>query len=231
MKLLMILLSVFFIEQALTAEIINSGRSGQNSAKIVYRYKNDVLNKKPDLVVLMAGTNDSINSYAALPPGAFKNNLLKLIKLTQAKGIKMVLVEIPPAYEAYLVKRHKPAFFKKRSAQKRIKDVNDVLASVAKNKKIPLVKIHDLLVPVNDKANCLIRNLANCKKEDGVHPTPKGYAIIAKAVYNVIKKNKLPYKRIVCVGDSITYGVHVKKSGTADIDAETYPGQLAKLLQ
>lgn len=230
MKTAIILCGIIF-GGSLMAEIINAGIGGHSSAMILRRYQRDVLAQKPDLIILLAGTNDSINSYAAVSPDVFKQNLLKLIDLTQAKGIKMLLLEIPPAYEAYLRKRHKKGFFNKKSAKERVQRINSIIANIAKNKKISLVKIHDLLLPVSDKANCLIRNRANSKVEDGVHPTPQGYKVIAKAVYHAIQTNKLPYSKIVCIGDSITYGVHIKKQGTADLDAETYPGQLAKLLQ
>ena len=230
MKIVMILCGIFF-GVSLMAEVINAGVGGQTSGMIISRYKRDALNKNPDLIVLLVGTNDSINSNAAVSLDIFKRNLLKLVNLTQTKKIKMLLVEIPPAYEAYLIKRHNPDFFNKKSAQERIKDINNIITSVAKDKKVPLVKIHNSLAPVTGKADCLIRNLANCKTEDGVHPTHKGYKLIAKAIYNAIKRNKLPCKKVVCIGDSITYGVHVKKQGTAEPDAETYPGQLAKLLQ
>lgn len=231
MKMKIILCAMFLCGISLMAEVINAGKGGHTSARILNRYQRDALNKKPDLIVLMVGTNDSINSYAAVSPSVFKRNLLKLVNLTQAKGIKILLVETPPAYEAYLRKRHKPKFFDVKSANERLRAINTIITSIAEDKKVPLVKIYDLLAPVTGKVGCLIRNRANCKTEDGVHPTPKGYKLIAKAVYDAIKKNKLSTKKVICIGDSITYGVHVKKQGTADLDAETYPGQLAQLLQ
>jgi lysophospholipase L1-like esterase len=230
MKITIILCGIL-LGVSLMAEVINAGIGGHSSGMIMKRYQKDVLAQKPDLVILLAGTNDSLNSYVAVSPDVFKQNLLKLVDLTQARGIKILLIEIPPAYEAYLIKRHKTGFFSKKSAKERIEEINNIIFNVAKDKKLPLVKIHDLLLPVTDKADCLIRNRANSKSEDGVHPTPEGYKLIAKAVYHAIKINKLSHKKIVCIGDSITYGVHVKKQGTADLDAETYPGKLAGLLQ
>ena len=222
-----LLLLILFVGISSMAEIINAGIGGENTDKILARFQKDALKRKPDLVILMAGTNDTVNSYAALPPTKYKQNLLKLVSLSQKKGIKIILVEIPPAYEKYLRKRHKKTFFDKKSASERIKVSNKILADVAKAKKIPLVKIHDLFLPVTEKKGCLIRNKSNCKVEDGIHPTPAGYKVIAKAIYDTIIKNKIPHKKIVCIGDSITYGIHVKGAGTSF--GECYPGILNKL--
>jgi len=41
---------------------------------------------------------------------------------------------------------------------------------------------------------------------------------------------KLPYTRVVCAGDSLTYGVYLKGKGKAEPDGETYPSELFRQL-
>jgi len=43
-------------------QVINSGIKGNTTTDILGRLKKDVLDKKPDLVILMVGTNDMLNS-------------------------------------------------------------------------------------------------------------------------------------------------------------------------
>ena len=58
----------------------------------------------------------------------------------------------------------------------------------------------------------------------------EGCKVIAENVYKAVKTNYPEAKTVVCLGDSITYGVYMTGKGSADIDADTYPGQLCKML-
>ena len=49
-------------------------------------------------------------------------------------------------------------------------------------------------------------NEANSNTTDGLHPTPEGYRVIAPAVYHTIIHHRLTGTRILCFGDSITFG-------------------------
>jgi len=69
----------------------------------------------------------------------------------------------------------------------------------------------------------LIQNELNSGKTDGVHPTAEGYRLMGVVVYDCIIQQKLPQKRIVCFGDSITHG----DGGT---EGHSYPAYLKKLL-
>ena len=44
-------------------EIINAGKSGNNTVKALKRFQNDVLDKKPDFCLVMFGSNDVVNIY------------------------------------------------------------------------------------------------------------------------------------------------------------------------
>ncbi len=43
-------------------EVLNKGVAGNNSKDLMVRVDNDVINEQPDLVIIMVGTNDMINS-------------------------------------------------------------------------------------------------------------------------------------------------------------------------
>jgi len=71
-------------------------------------------------------------------------------------------------------------------------------------------------------------NVINAGVADGVHPTSQGYALIAAVIYQAIRDYRLPAERIVCLGDSITFGAHMPGAGTAT--GLTYPARLVALL-
>ncbi len=102
---------------------------------------------------------------------------------------------------------------------------NQIITHVAVAQNAVLVDIHGLFDgKVNMDADSLIINPANSSMDDGVHPTAQGYQVIADAVYSAIVNNGLSKGKIICFGDSITYGTYMAGAGTAT--GETYPGQL-----
>ena len=101
---------------------------------------------------------------------------------------------------------------------------------LAAEKNYLLADFHQIVaqkIPL-DSAESYLRNPANTGDNDGVHPTRTGYAVLSKLLAEIIEKNNLSKERIVCLGDSITFGAHMPGAGTAY--GYSYPGQLAKLL-
>ena len=93
--------------------------------------------------------------------------------------------------------------------------------------------VYDAFVKLNvpkHNSDDFIRNEKNSNARDGVHPTPKGYELIAKKVFNYLRSTKTVFSgmKIICLGDSTTNGVHVIGAGTAT--GETFPGVLCRLL-
>ena len=215
---------------ASAVEVVNAGRPGWNSRQLREIFDAELAKNKPDLVVLMAGTNDNLNSYNLIPPAEYRENLEVMVKAAQASGAKVLLCEIPNACEELMRKRHKPDFFRNEIAAAKVKRANETVAAVADSCNVPLLKTTEALGAATTDAASLFRNPANSGNEDGVHPTPNGYFRFADAVAKRIRAEKWSPKRILCVGDSITYGVNVKGAGSAAPDAETYPARLAKEL-
>ena len=96
--------------------------------------------------------------------------------------------------------------------------------------KVSLVDLYKLIDPVDESAESLILNPANSNRRDGMHFNAKGNQLVAENVAHCCRKYYPEARRIVCLGDSLTYGVYMPGKGTAEIDAMTYPGILNKLL-
>ena len=138
---------------------------------------------------------------------------------------------IPPCYEPHLLTRHPAEFYGTAGPSGVIRQANEAVRSVAKESGAVLVDLNVLftvLGEIGPGAGCVLRNEANSKSADGVHPTAAGYRLIATAVFQAIQDRQLPHAKIVCFGDSITFGANMAGAGKAEGD--TYPGYLARLL-
>lgn len=206
--------------------VINAGVGGNNTDDMLKRINKDCLAHKPELTVLMAGTND-MNSRKYIPLEQYRKNMATLIEKIQASKSKVLLMTILPFYEPYLLTRHDPAFYGTDGPAKRRAAVNETIKSLAVQYNTELLDLGTLFEKVGkvglDK-DSLIQNEANSQKTDGIHPTPNGYRFIGMAVYEHIRLQKLPQGRIVCFGDSIT-------AGDGGVQKESYPAYLNKLLK
>jgi lysophospholipase L1-like esterase len=84
--------------------IFNTGVNGHNTADLLFRLEEDVLSKKPELVILMIGTNDMLNEQNILPYDIYKTNYQKLITRIKQHA-KLVLMTIAPINETYIYER------------------------------------------------------------------------------------------------------------------------------
>lgn len=205
--------------------IINAGVGGNNTADLLKRVDTDCLSHKPDLTILMAGTND-MNSQKHIPLPQYEENMRTIITKITDINSQLLLMTILPAYEPYLYTRHPKAFYEPEGYGKRNLQVNNVLRKIADDHKLPLLDMHHIFEKagnIGEDADSLIKNEINSKKTDGIHPTPDGYRTMAVAIFEFITQHQLPYNRLVCFGDSITLG-------DGGIEGKSYPAYLKKLL-
>jgi lysophospholipase L1-like esterase len=86
------------------AQVINTGIRGNNTEDAARRFQKDVLDKKPDLVVLQFGINDSAVDVWKQPPAEkprvdltdFRKNLQYFISTLKTRGVKVVLMTPNP---------------------------------------------------------------------------------------------------------------------------------------
>lgn len=206
--------------------VVNAGVGGNNTKDLLKRLEKDCLGHKPDLTILMVGTND-MNHGKYVPPDKYRQNLEQLAGTIKSRGSQVLLMTILPFYEPYLLTRHPAEFFGTEGPSGKRTAMNNIIRSVADAQNVSLLDIGTIFEKVGKIGtgkDCLLRNEVNSGKTDGVHPTPNGYRFLALAVSQYIQYHQLPQGRIVCFGDSIT-------RGDGSIDAESYPAYLKKLLQ
>lgn len=152
---------------------INRGISGQTTPQMLIRFRPDVINLKPKLVVILAGTNDIAGNTGPSTLEMIEDNLASMADLAKANGIKVVLCSVLPAYDY----PWKPGL----EPYKKILELNKWIKNFAeKNGNIYL-----------DYYSAMVDERPGLKAEyssDGVHPNKLGYSIMAPLVEKAISK-------------------------------------------
>lgn len=76
--------------------LANTGIAGNTSAQMLARWQGDVLAYRPDVVLLMIGTNDIVSGGTTTQLATLMNNIEKMVLQAQAQGVLVVLCT-PPA--------------------------------------------------------------------------------------------------------------------------------------
>ncbi|RKD12775.1 hypothetical protein BCY91_11015 [Pelobium manganitolerans] len=225
------LLITFFVAQAQRV-VVNKGIGGNNSADLLKRIDKDVIAQSSDMVILMVGTNDMVNSKKFISYEVYRKNYDTLVSKMRSCGIIPILLSSPPIDTGYLFQRHVRTLFTENPNHKILK-INAFQKNYADSLGLHFIDIYQAFTNVgspNGSCKSLIINECNKGIADGIHPTEKGYKFIADKIYRYLKHNKLlkPDMEIICFGDSITYGAYMNGEGTATGD--TYPAALHRKL-
>lgn len=209
--------------------IINCGHPGYNSVQLFEILEEQIISVSPDMVCLMAGTNDCLNSHNSIELWEYKQNICNIIDRLSKKDITVVLLTIIPCIENELLQRHSSCFYSPNTPNEKIELYNNALLEIAADKNVLISDVHKAFVSDDCFEVNLLRNKDNSGESDGVHPTPEGYELIASVVVDTINHMKDSLSQIICYGNSITYGVHVQNAGSSD--GQTYPAMLKKYLE
>ncbi len=215
----------------MNCEVVNAGSPGRNTRAILSSLDSEVLSRKPELTVLLAGTNDSLNSAALLPLADSSANLSEIVAKLRGSGSKILMLTPPPFHKPYLLARHPAEAYGSEGPETRLNKFVAMQRRLCGALSIPLVDLNRIfaaLGEIGEGPTSLLRNKANSNSEDGIHPTADGYRLVAACVYQAILDLNLPRGRIVCAGDSMTYGLNM--AGMGSCVGESYPARLQALL-
>jgi lysophospholipase L1-like esterase len=143
---------------------INRGISGQTTAQMLVRFRQDVIALKPAAVVILAGTNDIAGNTGPATQAMIEDNLKSMAELAKAHGIAVVLSSVLPVSEYPWQRGVQPAG--------KVRALNKALREYAQANALVYLDYH---TPMADAAGGLDARLAR----DGVHPTAAGYARMA----------------------------------------------------
>jgi acyl-CoA thioesterase I len=156
---------------------INRGIDGQTTPQMLVRFRQDVIDVHPKVVVVLAGTNDIAGVTGPARNEDIEANYASMAELAQAHGIRMVFASVLPVHN--YTQDAKESFALR--PRKRILALNEWLKDYcAKNRLVYL----DYFSALVDDRGMLKRELA----DDGLHPTNAGYKIMAPLAENAIQK-------------------------------------------
>jgi len=78
---------------------VNRGISGQTTPQMLLRFRQDVINLKPAVVVILAGINDIAGNTGPTTIDEIANNIYSMAELARSHNIKVVLCSVLPAAE------------------------------------------------------------------------------------------------------------------------------------
>lgn len=215
-----------------TIAVVNSGISGNTTRNLLDRIHSDAVNHHPDLAIVMVGTNDMLNSRKMISYKEYKQNLEQITLKLKAEGSQVLLMSPPPVDSAYLFERHDKALYKE-SPNVIMDSVSHIIEEIASKNNVLYLNLFEMFQKMDlpkHNQDIYFRNAMNSGKRDGVHPTKIGYKLIGDRVFEFLSANKLlsKYRKILCFGDSITFGAGAKGGGT--VTGDNYPSFLYQRL-
>jgi lysophospholipase L1-like esterase len=158
---------------------VDRGISGQISPQLLIRFRQDVINLKPKVVIILAGSNDIAGNTGHVTIDNIMDNIKSMAELARLHRIKVILCKYLPVYEYPWNKRIKAA--------DSIVNLNEKIEAYAKARNYTLL---DYWKPLVDERKGQRAELT----VDGVHPNLAGYKIM-KGVTDVAIKKALKNKR------------------------------------
>jgi lysophospholipase L1-like esterase len=169
---------------------VNRGISGQTTSQMLLRFRPDVIDLKPKVVVILAGTNDISGNTGPMTLEAIEGNLASMVELAHANGINVVLASVLPVSDYNANKAGEKIIRTVQRPPAQILALNTWIKNFCAERKLVYLDYFSATV---DAQGFLKAEIAN----DGLHPNAKGYEImkaLAENAVNTALKMKQPKK-------------------------------------
>ena len=151
---------------------VNRGIGGQTTPQMLVRFRQDVVNLNPKVVVILAGTNDIAGNTGPMTLEETMDNLKSMAEIAISNDVKVVLSSVLPAYDYPWRKGLKP--------NEKIPALNEMIKAYVKENNLVYL---DYFSAMTNGNNGLKENLGY----DGVHPNTEGYKVMAPLAEKAIK--------------------------------------------
>ena len=153
---------------------INRGIGGQTTPQMLIRFKPDVVDLKPEIVVILAGTNDIAGNTGPSNAKMITDNIFSMAEIAKAYQMKVVLSSILPVYEYDWAREIK-------DPPSTIQAVNDALNQYASDHGLIYL---DYFSSMSDERQGLNSDYTS----DGVHPNESGYILMSSLAEEVLSE-------------------------------------------
>jgi lysophospholipase L1-like esterase len=156
---------------------LNRGIGGQTTPQMLVRFRQDVIDLHPKVVVILAGTNDISGNTGSMRLEDIEADYASLAELAEAHDVRVVFSSVLPVHN-YTEKAKD--FFAQRSPEK-ILELNRWLKNYCEGRRLVYLDYFSAMV---DDKGLLRKDLA----DDGLHPNTAGYKMMAPMAEAAIAK-------------------------------------------
>ena len=156
---------------------VNRGIGGQTTPQMLVRFRQDVIDLHPKMVVILAGTNDIAGNTGPMRNEDIEANLASMAELARVHEIRVVFSSVLPVHN--YTDKSKDFFAQRPTA--RILELNTWLKDYCAKNGVVYLDYFSALV---DDKGLLKKELA----DDGLHPNDAGYKIMAPLAEAAIAK-------------------------------------------
>jgi len=156
---------------------VNRGIGGQTTPQMLVRFRQDVIELHPKVVVILAGTNDIAGNTGPMRNEDIEANCASFAELAKVNGIRVVFSSVLPVHN--YTERSKELFAQRSPT--RILELNEWLKKYCAENKIVYLDYFSAMV---DDKGLLKKDVA----DDGLHPNDAGYKIMVPLAEAAIAK-------------------------------------------
>ena len=156
---------------------INRGIGGQTTPQMLVRFRQDVIDLHPKVVVILAGTNDIAGNTGPMRLEDIEANYASMAELARAHDIRVIYSSVLPVHN---YTPQSQSLFAQRSPEKILELNRWMKTYVAAH---PDCLYLDYFTATVDDKGLMKEELA----EDGLHPNAAGYKIMAPLAEAAIK--------------------------------------------
>ncbi|MCM3901206.1 MAG: SGNH/GDSL hydrolase family protein [Pyrinomonadaceae bacterium] len=160
---------------------VNRGIGGQTTPQMLIRFRSDVIALKPEVVVILAGTNDIAGNTGPMTLEQIEDNLTSMAELARVHRIRVVLASVMPVSDYEKTADGQPRNQTTRRPPEKIKALNEWIKRYAAANKLTYLDYFSAMV---DDKGFFKDELSN----DGLHPNDKGYQVMAPLAEAAIER-------------------------------------------
>jgi lysophospholipase L1-like esterase len=161
---------------------VDRGIDGQKTGQMVVRFRQDVIELSPAVVVILAGTNDIVDNKDMGFLKTVEDNLATMAELACAHHIRPVFASLLPVSDYGVNREGKPINQTTRRSSAQIRAINDWLKEFTRREGFVYIDYYSSMIDAN---GVLQKGISF----DGLHPNAKGYAIMAPLVEEAIARS------------------------------------------
>jgi lysophospholipase L1-like esterase len=152
---------------------VNRGIGGQTTAHMIVRFRQDVIDLRPSVVVILAGTNDA--RIGQEPIENTEGNIQTMVELAKLHGVRPILCSLLPTGHHPIDSPSDPV--------SEVNEINEWLRNYAAKQNVVYVDFYDAMIGAND---AMRPNLT----KDGIHPSLSGYELMHTIIEGTIPVTK-----------------------------------------